>query len=141
MERLGEITGVNGEWLEITFCRETDCGHCHACMGTKKETTLKLRGKGNVGDCAVVEMGAATVTKASAIAYAIPLAGMLIGMGLGVLLFPKNQDVAGAVGCVLGIGAGLGIIAYTERKRSKDPRWTPELKEVIPGIAKKKEAE
>ena len=137
MERIGEITAVNGEWLDITFCRETDCGHCHACMGTKKMTTLRLKGEGRPGDCAVVEMGAATVTKASAIAYLIPLAGMLLGMGAAMLLFPNNADVAPALGCLLGMGAGLGVVALTERRRRNDPRWTPVLKEVIPQVGTK----
>ena len=33
MDRLGEVTKVDGKWLEITFCRPSDCDKCHACMG------------------------------------------------------------------------------------------------------------
>ena len=33
MEKVGEITGIRGGKLEVSFCRPKDCGHCHACDG------------------------------------------------------------------------------------------------------------
>ena len=50
MERIGEVTRVDGKWLEITFCRPSDCDKCHACMGGNQTTTLRLQGKAKVGD-------------------------------------------------------------------------------------------
>ena len=41
MDRLGEVTKVDGKWLEITFCRPSDCDKCHACMGGNKTPTLR----------------------------------------------------------------------------------------------------
>ena len=79
MERIGEVTAVRGEFLEITFCRPADCEKCQACHGGQKQTTLMVRGTANVGDSAVVDMPADMVMKASATAYLIPLAGLLVG--------------------------------------------------------------
>ena len=61
MERLGEVTKVDGKWLEITFCRPSDCDKCHACMGGPQTATLRLEGKANVGDSVLVELPASTV--------------------------------------------------------------------------------
>ena len=72
MERLGEVTKVDGKWLEITFCRPSDCDKCHACMGGAKTTTLRLEGSAAVGDKALVSMPDSTITQASLLAYALP---------------------------------------------------------------------
>ena len=69
MERLGEVTKVAGKWLEITFCRPSDCDKCHACMGGPQTATLRLEGKANVGDSVLVELPASTVNIASLMAY------------------------------------------------------------------------
>lgn len=73
MERLGEVTKVDGKWLEITFCRPSDCEKCHACMGGDKMTTLRLEGTANVGDKALVELPDSTITQASLLARSIRL--------------------------------------------------------------------
>jgi len=83
MERIGEVTRVDGKWIEVTFCRPPDCDKCHACLGGNQTTTLRLPGKANVGDKALVSMPDSTITQASLIAYGIPLAGLLIGMLAG----------------------------------------------------------
>ena len=45
MERIGEITAMDGDVAEVTFCREKDCGQCHACEGGEKRTVLRLPAK------------------------------------------------------------------------------------------------
>ena len=50
MERIGEVTAVRGEYLEITFCRPSDCEKCQACQGGQKVTKLHLKGKANRHD-------------------------------------------------------------------------------------------
>ncbi|MBE5804527.1 MAG: hypothetical protein E7316_08460 [Clostridiales bacterium] len=134
MQRTGEVTAVRGEMLEITFCRPADCEKCKACHGGEKVTRLNIRGKANVGDLAVVEMSTGTVFKASTLAYGLPLAGLLLGLVAGTILFPANADVAG-VGCgVAGLGLMILIVRLTEGKRRNDPRWKPRLIEIIPKV-------
>jgi len=131
MERLGEVTKVDGKWLEITFCRPSDCDKCHACMGGSKTTTLRVEGKANVGDKAWVEMPVSSVTQASLLAYAVPLAGFFIGMLAGDKLLPLENSLGGIIGAVTGLGLALGVLHLTEKKRRQNPKWTPKLVRII----------
>lgn len=132
MERLGEVTRVDGKWLEITFCRPSDCEKCHACMGGEKTTTLRLEGKAQLGDRVLVELPASTVTQASLIAYGLPLAGMLIGMFLGDRYIPLENSLGTLIGAAVGLALPLGYLLITERKRRQNPKWTPQIIRVIP---------
>ena len=131
MERLGEVTKVDGKWLEITFCRPSDCDKCHACMGGSKTMTLRLQGTANVGDKALVEMPASTVTQASLIAYGIPLAGMLAGMFLGDEFLPLESSLGALIGAAVGLVIPLIALFFTEKQRRKNPKWYPQLKRII----------
>lgn len=132
MQRTGEVTAVRGEMLEITFCRPADCEKCNACHGGEKVTKLHIRGKANVGDSAVVEMPTKTVMQASTLAYGLPLAGLMIGMIIGTVLFPNNADVGGVLCGIAGLGLMAAIVRLTEGKRRNDPRWKPQLIQIIP---------
>lgn len=131
MERLGEVTKVEGKWLEITFCRPSDCDKCHACMGGSKTMTLRLQGEADVGDKALVELPASTVTQASLIAYGIPLAGMLLGMFAGDRLIPLENSLGALIGAAVGLVVPLACLFVTEKKRRSNPKWTPQLKRII----------
>ncbi|MBP3638175.1 MAG: SoxR reducing system RseC family protein [Clostridia bacterium] len=132
MQRTGEVTAVHGEMLEVTFCRPADCEKCNACHGGEKVTKLMIHGKAQVGDIAVVEMPTKTVMQASGLAYGLPLAGLMLGLATGTMLFPQNQDIAGVLCGALGLGAMVLFVHLTESKRRNDPRWKPQLIEIIP---------
>lgn len=131
MERLGEVTKVEGKWLEITFCRPSDCDKCHACMGGSKTMTLRLQGKAKVGDKALVSMPASTVTSASLMAYGMPLAGMLIGMFAGSKLLPLENSLGTIIGAAIGLLLPIIGLVATEKKRRSNPKWTPQLVRII----------
>ena len=131
MDRLGEVTAVDGKWLEITFCRPSDCDKCHACMGGEKTMTLRLEGKANVGDKALVSMPASTITQGALLAYALPLAGMLIGMLAGDALIPLGNSLGAIIGAGVGLALPLAYLLATEKKRRSDPKWTPQLKRIL----------
>ena len=131
MDRLGEVTKVDGKWLEITFCRPSDCDKCHACMGGSKTMTLRLQGKAEVGDKALVSMPAEIVTRASLMAYGLPLAGLLIGMFAGNYLIPLGHSLGALIGAGVGFVLPLIGLLVTEKKRKSDPKWTPQLVRII----------
>ena len=132
MERLGEVTRVDGKWLEITFCRPSDCEKCHACMGGDKMTTLRLEGTANVGDKALVELPDSTITQASLLAYGLPLIGLIAGMLLGDKLIPLENSLDALIGAVIGLALPLAWLLMSEKKRRNNPRWTPQIKRIIP---------
>ena len=107
MDRLGEVTKVDGKWLEITFCRPSDCDKCHACMGGDQMTTIRLEGKASVGDKALVSMPDSTITKASLMAYGIPLLGLLGGMLAGDQFIPLGNSLGALIGAGTGLAAAL----------------------------------
>ena len=131
MERLGEVTKVDGKWLEITFCRPSDCEKCHACMGGDKMTTLRLEGTANVGDKALVELPDSTITQASLLAYGLPLIGLIAGMLLGDKLIPLENSLDALIGAVIGLALPLAWLLMSEKKRRTNPRWTPQIKRII----------
>ena len=132
MERLGEVTRVDGKWLEVTFCRPSDCDKCHACMGGNQTTTLRLQGQAKVGDKALVSMPDSTITQASLIAYGLPLAGLLIGMFAGDTLIPAENSLGAVIGAAVGLAIPLISLIVTERSRRNNPKWSPQLKRIIP---------
>ena len=132
MDRLGEVTKVDGKWLEITFCRPSDCDKCHACMGGSKTTTLRLQGAAHLGDKVLVSLPDSTVTQASVIAYGMPLAGLLIGMFAGDKLIPLENSLGSLIGAGIGLALTLGCLMITERKRRSNPKWSPQIKRIIP---------
>ena len=131
MERLGEVTKVEGKWLEITFCRPSDCDKCHACMGGSKTMTLRLQGTAEVGDKALVSLPSSTITNASLIAYGIPLAGVLGGMFAGHKLLRLEHSLGAVIGAAAGLCLALVILFFTEKIRRKNPKWTPQLVRII----------
>lgn len=133
MERTGEVTAVKGDWLEVTFCRPTDCEKCNACGMTQKKASMMVRGRAQLGDTAVVSMPTGTVMRASLLAYVLPLAGLLIGLFGGMALFPQAGDMAALAGAAVGLAIPLTGVLVTEKRRRADPQWQPTLIEVIPG--------
>ena len=130
MQRVGEVTAVHGGMLEITFRRLDECEGCHACDGQPRKMNVRLEGEAKVGDMALVELSTATVLKASATAYLIPLAGLLLGLFLAQAVFPGEG--AAAVGALAGMALGAAVVAMTEKRRRGNTAWTPVIKRIIP---------
>ena len=129
MIRPGEVTAVKNGLLQITFCRPDACASCGACEGGKKETVLWLKGLAEIGDIAIIDLPEKTVLTASAIAYGIPLLGLLCGMIIGNVLF-QGKDAALIGGAAAGILAGFVILKITEKQRSSNPDWSPKIIEI-----------
>ena len=130
MEKVGEITGIRGGKLEVSFCRPKDCGHCHACDGGQRPTVILVEGEGRVGDYAAVQLPTGTVAKASLLAYAVPIGGLLLGMLAGQAA--GGGSVAGtAVGGAAGFGLCVAAILLTEKGRRRSDKWQPKLTKVF----------
>ena len=130
MRQPGEITDRKKDMMEITFCRPEACAACNACEGGKREHRIWIRGEGRIGDIAVVDMPDRMVVKASAIAYGLPLVGLLGGMILGNVL-TGGQDAWTIGGGAIGLAISLLVLKVTEKKRVGREEWSPRLVQVL----------
>lgn len=133
MQRVGEVTAVRGEMIEVTFCKPEECSACHGCDGQQKASVVTVRGKAQVGDAAVVELPDSTLVRASLLGYILPVVGLLLGILIGMTVI--GGDTAAAIGGVLGLAAAASAVALTEKSRRKNPAWQPVLQQIIPKIA------
>ncbi len=130
MRQPGEITARKKDMMEVTFCRPEACAACNACEGGKKEHKIWIRGEGKIGDIAVVDMPDKMVVKASAIAYGLPLAGLLGGMILGNVI-AGGQDAGILAGGAVGLGISLLVLKMTEKSRAGREEWSPKLVQIL----------
>lgn len=131
MTRSGEITKSGHGMIQISFCRPDACAKCGACEGGKKETVIWLKGNGNIGDTAIVDMPESVVASASALAYLLPLVCLLVGLLLCNVLFDGNEILM-LVGGGIGLLLAMLLLKITEKKRTASPQWTPSLIDIIP---------
>ena len=65
-------------------------------------------------------------------AYGIPLGGLLVGMLLGDQFIPLEHSLGAFIGAAIGLALPLLWLLVTEKKRRLDPKWTPQIKRIIP---------
>lgn len=129
----GIVTKVNGDMLTVIFERHEACGDCHACMHGSTSCakhTVQIRGKAEVGDEVVVEMDDSRVMEASATAYLIPFAGMMLGLGAGYVLggmqSAVNPELVTAAGAIVGTAAAYLIMKLLDPVLSRG-RWEQKI--------------
>lgn len=100
---------------EIT--RTEACGECRACqMGQKAIMHYPLpKGDYKEGDTVTLEIGDRMLTRATMIAYGIPLVSLFIGLLIGWALF--KAEWAQALTSLAFLAAGSLYIVLTEKKR------------------------
>ena len=124
MEQTGEVVEVKNGLLTIRFCRPEACENCRACTGEKHQAMIQIPGDAQVGDRVTVSMPDGQVAKASLLAYAMPLCGLMAGLGLGWAL---GGDVPAIIGAAAGLMFSLLILKLLDGRLRKDARWTPKL--------------
>ncbi len=135
MRRIGEITADCGAEWEVTFCRPEDCANCHACEGGQEATSIRVGKEGfpaALGDWACVDLPTGTVVKASLLAYALPIAGLLAGLLLGTLFPAEDTSLISALCGLAGLGLCVGAVALGDRHRRSSSAWQPKLVRVLP---------
>ena len=131
--------------LTVVFERPEACGECHACSRGSESCakhTLVIRGEASPGDEIKVEIDDGHVVAASALAYLIPLAGMILGLLAGYAAGGRNAGRSNELlmaGCALA-GTALGYLLMRRLNPvfSKD-RWQPRIVSVTPKDKKKED--
>lgn len=135
MRETGQIVSIENGVAKVRFERSEACQKCRACDFGKKDMFLQVPApeKAQAGDWLQVELEGHNVVLASAIAYGIPLVGLLAGIALGYWLAPDGQsDLYALLGGVVLMGLGFLWIALTEKKRKSKPSYMPRVVNLIP---------
>lgn len=108
MAEVGLVKEVKGDYVVVGLVRNEACGHCKACSVGLQETEMILEADNQchaeVGDLVEIYLKEENFLKAVFIMYSIPLIGLLLGIGLGYLLF--NHEL-------LIIATGLLLMSLT----------------------------
>ena len=140
MVNKGVVKEVQGEELVVVFDRHEACGDCHACMHGSEDCakhTIRIKGKAEVGDIIEVEMDDSHVVAATAVAYMIPFAGLMLGLavgwGLTHFVTAINGELLMAMGAVVGTALAYVIMRVLDPVFSKG-RWEQKIISVGRGI-------
>lgn len=134
MDRAGIVVDQMGEYSKVKLVRHTACGNCGACQLGDEQKDIMLIAKNTVcaqkGDMVEVSMATNSVLSAAFIMYVIPLAGLLIGLLIGQMLF-KSSDILTAF-------IGIGVMAFTffmiklnEKKFLKNDKYTAQILRIL----------
>lgn len=115
---------------DIHFTRPEACAKCGACGSLSQTGTIALQADCRVGDWVRVEMPEGRFLEATAIAYIIPLAGLLLGIALGWLA-GKGSDGITLAGAMIGLLLSVGVLWLVNKHISGRPEWTPRITAVF----------
>ena len=130
MVRVGRVVDRQADSLRVCFDRPEMCEKCGACMGKAHKELVTLKGDAQPGDTVEVEMPDAKVLKVSAIAYVVPLLGLLLGLLIGQTWM--RTDSAAAVGGLIGLALAWGGLILFDKKIAKKKQWQPKIIAVRP---------
>jgi positive regulator of sigma E activity len=128
MTKFGQVYQYNEakRTASVRFERPEACKKCGACGVLSQTGTISLKGDCKVGDWVRVEYPEGRFLEATAIAYVIPLAGLLAGIGLGWLL-GGGGDGGMLLGALGGLGVSAVILYFVDKRISGRPEWTPRI--------------
>ena len=132
MTKFGQVKAYNEQTgvATVAFERPEACAKCGGC-GLKSQTgIIELKADCQPGDWVRVELPEGRFLQATAMAYVIPLFGLLAGLGLGGWL-GGGSDLGALLGGGLGLGIALLLLRLTERRIAGKAEWTPHISEVF----------
>ena len=93
MVRTGFVKEKKGDQLRVCFERPEACEGCKGCAKglLPKSELLTVTGQAEIGDIVDVQMPEAQMLKATMLAYAMPLALLFVGLGLGYALHASGM--------------------------------------------------
>ena len=132
MIRTGFVKEKKGDQLRVCFDRPEACEGCKGCAKglLPKKELLTITGQAEVGDMVDVEMPEAQMLKASMLAYAMPLALFLIGLGVGSAA--RLSDGVTALIALVCLGLGYAAARVIDKKLGRRPRWKTAIVNVYP---------
>ena len=147
MLRTGTVIAREGGQLTVLFERPEACAKCGACGGGRhghRITITDAMGRAAVGNQVSVDMPEARVVSASALAYLIPLAGLLAGLIIGAgqaerVAPDMSADLFAALCALAGLAVSLPALMLADRAVRGKARWTPRIVGVLPAAREEQE--
>ena len=132
MVRTGFVKEKKGDQLKVCFSRPEACEGCKGCAKglLPKKELLTVTGQAEIGDMVDVEMPEAQMLKASMLAYAMPLALFLIGLGVGSAA--RLSDGVTALIALVCLALGYVAARVIDKKLGRRPRWKTAVVNVYP---------
>ncbi|MDR0840354.1 MAG: SoxR reducing system RseC family protein [Christensenellaceae bacterium] len=130
MCQTGKVVAVLGGVATVRVLRSDACGHCNACFhlgSNEAEVQLANALGARVGDEVAISLHGGGVVKASALAYGVPLAGLLAG----VLVGARFGDLQAAAGGVLLCGVAYLLLRWLEPKFARMRELKPRMISIV----------
>ena len=149
MTEVGRIVAVESDSPWVETIRSSTCGSCAARKGCghglmnslgdgSRGYVRVLPGECSLGDCRVddevlISIPEEVILRGSMIAYLLPVLCMLGVAALAAQLVPGFADAMAALGAVLGLGLGFGLVRWHGWRHRHDQSFQPVLVEVLRG--------
>lgn len=133
MEQLcqtGRVIETRGSIAIVRFARSDACGHCNACFhfgSNEADIEIENACRATVGDIVAIELHSGSMFKASAIAYGIPLIGLVAGVYLG----SRISDIYAAVGGILLSGAAFFLLRGLNPRLARRQEFRPRMIRIV----------
>lgn len=139
MTQNGIVTQIQGGNAHVSFTRSEACAQCRLCdFGQKQEvqSVLPNRCNARVGDTVCVELHANKLLRASAVAYLIPLAALLLGLVLGQKAAPalglaEKAELFACLTALVFVAVSFLGIRLTEKRRGDKALYAPQMLYVV----------
>lgn len=128
MMKFGQVMAYDEATGEATivYTRPDACAKCGACGGGGKSRSIRLKADCAVGDWVKVELPDGRFVRATAIAYALPLACFLAGLFLGYGL-SGGEELWALLGSAVGLSLSAIALRLAELRLGHRPEWTPRV--------------
>ena len=143
----GRVVAVEPDGLWVETIRQSTCGSCVAQKGCghglinkisdgKRSYIRVLSGRSDTGGCRVddqvrISIPEEVILRGSLVVYMLPLLCMLGGAALAAGLLQGSQDALAAIGAMVGLAAGIGLVRWHAWHHRDDQRLQPTLLEVL----------
>ena len=136
MEITGIVTKLNKNYAFVS----SSCTNCSTCVskdacsvnmltdGSSKIIEALNTKEAKVGDKVLIHIPPSRAISAATIIYILPLFIMIIGYFIGFYL--TNNEKGGAIGCILGILVGFGLVKGIDNLFRKHK--VAEIKRILP---------
>ena len=130
MTKFGRVMMVHPEtgMATIVFARPEACEKCGGCGTASHQGTICLKADCAQGNWVRIELPKARFLQVAAMAYLLPLTGLLLGLALGYV--GGKTDGWTLAGGALGLGLTILTIRLNERRIAGRPEWRPHVIEV-----------